>query len=340
VSEDLFRVALTGDFLTPDGVVAMGDIGLDALEREQVTYEFLERSAGELPAGSLMSYNAVIVLGGRVSAASLQDANRLQIIARFGVGFDTVDIEACTKAGVVVTITPDGVRRPVATAALSLLLALAHRLPDKDRLVRSQRWNEKAAYMGTGLTGRTLGLVGWGNIGHELTRIVEPLGLRLVAHDPFADADSAASLGVELVGLDELLSQADFVVVTCALTSDTYHMIDSARLRRMKPTAYLVNVARGPVIDQDALTKVLEARAIAGAALDVLETEPPSPHEALLRLDNVILSPHAIAWTDEFALTTGRSAIGAVLDVAAGRRPPHAINPAAFEHPRLKALDH
>ena len=138
--------------------------------------------------------------------ASLEGAPRLRVIARFGVGYDSVDVDACTRAGVLLTITPDGVRRPVATAALTLLLALAHRLRNKDRLVRSDRWNEKIKFMGTGLIGRTLGLVGWGNMGRELTRIAEPFAFRRLAADPYVDAATAAGSGVELVGLDELLS--------------------------------------------------------------------------------------------------------------------------------------
>ncbi len=340
MSDDGFRVALTGDFLAPDGTVGLGDIGLDLLAGQPGTsYEFLQRfGGGELPAGALSEYDAVIVLGARVSVASLEGAPRLRIIARFGVGYDSVDVDACTRAGVLLTITPDGVRRPVATAALTLLLALAHRLPDKDRLVRSDRWNEKIKFMGTGLIGRTLGLVGWGNIGRELTRIAEPFAFRRLAADPCVDAATAAGSGVELVGLDELLSQADFVVVTCALTPETHHLLDSARLALMKPTAFLVNVARGPIIDQEALTSALEDRTIAGAALDVLEREPPDPKDRLLGLENVILSPHALAWTDEMALSTGRSAIRSVLDVAAGRRPPYVVNRAVFEHPRAKDL--
>jgi phosphoglycerate dehydrogenase-like enzyme len=338
--EDEFRVALTGDFLAPEGTVGLGDIGLDLLARQPgVSYEFLQRfGGGELPAGSLSDYDAVIVLGARVSAASLEAAPRLRVIARFGVGYDSVDVDACTTAGVLLTITPDGVRRPVATAALALLLALAHRLPDKDRLVRTDRWNEKIKFMGTGLIGRTLGVIGWGNIGRELTRIVEPFGFQRLATDPFVDGATAAGSGVELVSLDELLSRADFVVVTCALTPETHHLLDSTRLARMKPTAFLVNVARGPVVDQEALTRALQARAIAGAALDVLEREPPDPKDPVLGLDNVILSPHALAWTDDMALTTGSSAISSVLDVAAGRRPPYVVNRAVFEHPRAKDL--
>ena len=339
-SADGFRVALTGDFLTPDGRVGWGDIGLAALDRaEPITYQFLPDHGPELQPGSLSGYDAAIVLTTRVSRTSLHGAERLRALARFGVGYDNVDLAACTEAGIVVTITPDGVRRPVAVSALTLLLALAHRVRQKDQLVRTRRWADKLDHMGIGITGRTVGLIGWGNIGQEFSRLAAPLECRQIAHDPYADPRAAAAAAVELVDLDTLMARADFVVVACALTPQTDHLVDAGRLARMQPTAFLVNVSRGPVVDQRALTEALAARRIAGAALDVFEQEPPDPDDPLLALDNVLLSPHAICWTDELARGNGRSAITAVLDVAAGRRPAHPVNPAAFDHPRWRSLE-
>lgn len=325
-----FRVALTRDFLDSDGNVGWGDIGLAALDdAPDVQWEFLDSNSPEIPAGALAGYDAAIVLTPKVTARSLQGANRLRLVARFGVGYDNVDIDACTAAGVLVTITPDGVRRPVALSALTLLLALAHRVRDKDRLVRSGRWADKLDYMGSAITGRTLGLIGWGNIGRDLSQLTQPLQLRQIAFDPYADNGVADAAGVELVELEALLEQSDFVVVTAALTPETHHLLDAKRLGRMKSTAFLINVARGPIVDQVALTEILSAGTIAGAALDVFDPEPPDGSDPLLALDNVLLAPHAIAWTEELALGNGGSAIDAVLDVAAGRRPTHAINPGA-----------
>jgi phosphoglycerate dehydrogenase-like enzyme len=333
-----FRVALTRDFLTPDGRVGWGDIGLDMLDAaEGLEWEFLPEDHVELPAGSLSSYHALIALTPRISAGSLRGADRLRLVARFGVGYDSVDVAACTEAGVALTITPDGVRRPVAVSALTLLLALAHRLADKDRLVRENHWADRLDFMGRGVTGRTVGLVGWGNIGREVTRLLEPLQMRRLAHDPYASAEAAAAAGVELTGLDELLERSDFVVLTCALTDQTRHLLDANRLARMRPSAYLVNVSRGPVVDQRALTEALAERRIAGAALDVFELEPPDPNDPLLRLDNVLLTPHAVCWTDEMAKGNGTSAIGAVLDVAAGKHPNNMVNPDALRHPGARA---
>src|SRR5262249_42245511 len=149
-----------------------------------------------------------------------------------------------------------------------------HKLLLKDRLTREGRWHEKLDHMGVGLTGRTFGLIGLGNVGREILRVAAPLGMRQIAADPNVSADAARASGAELVTLEALLSQADFVCVSCALIPQTYHLLNAQRLALMKPTAFLVNVARGAIVDQQALTKVLRERRIAGAALDVFEKEP------------------------------------------------------------------
>lgn len=334
-----FRVGLTRDFLTQDGRVGWGEIGLDALtSAPEVEWDFVDSDAAELPASVAATYDALVVLTPEVSAATVRGVDRLRIVARFGVGYDNVDVPACTEAGVLLTITPDGVRRPVAVAALSMMLALLHRLRDKDQLVRTGRWHDKLDYMGTSPRGRVLGLLGWGNIGREVSAVCAPLGMRQLAADPYADPATAAAAGVELCDLDRLFAEADVLIVTCALTPATRHLVNADRLARMRPTAYLVNIARGPIVDQQALTTALVERRIAGAALDVFESEPPSPDDPLLGLDNVLLAPHAAAWTDEIALGNGTSAIRAVLDVAAGRVPAYVVNPAALNHPKLSML--
>jgi phosphoglycerate dehydrogenase-like enzyme len=213
-----------------------------------------------------------------------------------------------------------------------------HRLRDKDALVRSGRWHDKLDYMGTSPRGRVLGLLGWGNIGQEISAVCAPLGMRQIAADPYADPAAAAAASVEVCDLERLFAESDVLIVTCALTPETRHLVDAEHLGRMKPTAYLVNIARGPIVDQQALTTALAERRIAGAALDVFECEPPNPDDALLGLDNVLLAPHAAAWTDEIALGNGTSAIRAVLEVAAGRVPAYVVNPEALTHPKLSTL--
>ena len=280
----------------------------------------------------MQGYDALLVLAPAITAHTLEGADRLTIVARFGVGYDKVDVEACNKNGVMLTITPDGVRRPVAVAVMTLVLALSHKLLIKDRLTRAGRWEEKLDYMGMGVTGRTLGVVGLGNIGKEVFALAQPFGMRHIACDPYVtDAE-----GIELVDIETLLRTADFVCICCALTEDTHHLINAQRLALMKETAYLINTARGSIVDQDALTVALREGCIQGAGLDVFEQEPIDPNDPILKLDNVIVSPHAICWTDECFLGNGKSACESILDVAAGRIPKNVVNREALEAPRLK----
>jgi D-3-phosphoglycerate dehydrogenase len=332
-----FRVGVTRDFLRPDGTHGFGDIGLDLFDAaDNVRWEYLAENTPELRPDQVGGYDALLVLGPLVTAKTLAGADRLAVVARFGVGYDSVDVDACTKGGVLLTITPDGVRRPVAAAAMTFVLALAHRLLVKDRLARGGRWAERLDHMGTGLTGRALGLVGLGNIGREVVALARPFDLRCLAHDPHVARKDAAALGAELVDLETLLRTSDFVVVCCALTAATRHLLDAERLALMKPTAYLVNVARGAIVDQAALTEALQQRRLAGAGLDVFEEEPARPDDPLLRLDNVLLSPHCLSWTDECFRGIGRSACISILEVSAGRVPLNVVNPAVLEHPRLQ----
>lgn len=322
-----FRIGITADFLKADGSLGFGDIGLEALtENPRIAYEYLPPCGTELPSELADQYDALLVLAPRVSATTVEQCRRLTLIARFGVGYDNVDVAACTRNNVILTITPSGVRRPVAVSALAMLLALSHQLLAKDRLTRSGRWHEKLDFMGIGLTGRTLGLIGLGNIGREILRVTAPLEMQAVAFDPCVSADAARASGATLLSLNEVLRQADFVCICCALTSETHHLLDAERLALMKPTAFLINVARGPIVDQAALTRILQESRIAGAALDVFEQEPVAADDPLLALDNVIVSPHAICWTDELFRGNGQAACRSILDVAAGQTPTDVVN--------------
>jgi phosphoglycerate dehydrogenase-like enzyme len=192
-------------------------------------------------------------------------------------------------------------------------------------------------HMGIGLVGRTLGSVGIGNIGAELFRMAKPYDMKFIAHDPFADKAVAAELGIELVSMEDVFRRADVLCVNCPLTPETKHLVNAERLALMKPTAYLINTARGPIVDQKALTMVLTERRIAGAGLDVLESEPPDPNDPILKLDNVILAPHALCWTDQCFAGNGAADVRAVLDIQHGRMPRGVVNRAVLDQPRFKA---
>ena len=336
--EPMVRVGFTRDFLAPDGRVALGDIGIGLLDAAPgVAWAFLPERTAELRPDQIAGYDALALLGPKVTEATLAGADRLAVLARYGVGYDTVDLDACTRHGVMLTITPDGTRRPMGTAILTFLLALAHRLLEKDRLTRTGGWGRKTEFMGTGLTGRTLGIIGFGNIGQEAFRLAAPLEMRHLAYDPYAKPDTAAAANVELVNLDRLLRESDFVAIACALTPETFHLLNAERLALMKPSACLISTARGPIVDQSALTAALQTGAIAGAALDVFEREPVDPDDPILGLDNVILAPHALCWTDEWITRTGASALGGILEVAAGRVPPNVVNRDVLDSPLLRA---
>ena len=322
-----FRVGVTRDFLKADGTLGFGDINLGYLDANpQVEWEFLAENTTELRADQVRDYDAILVLGARVSAATLAGSERLAIVARFGVGYDTVDVEACTAAGAILTITPDGVRRPVAHATIAFIMALSTRMFEKDRITRAGQWDDRFDYTGIGLTGRTLGLVGLGNIGRDVIKLITPFGMRHIAFDPYTTPEDAAASGVELVDLETVMSTSDIISIHCPLTPQTQGLINAERLALMKPTAYLINTARGPIVDQAALTEALQERRIAGAGIDVFEREPVDPHDPLLKLDNVIVAPHALCFTDEVALGNGGSACRSILEVAAGRVPKNVVN--------------
>jgi phosphoglycerate dehydrogenase-like enzyme len=208
------------------------------------------------------------------------------------------------------------------------MLALTGKLLVKDRLTRAgpDGFNQRSAHMGVGLVGRTLGSLGIGNIGAEVFRMAKPFDMKFIAYDPFADRSAADALGIELVSLDELFRRSDVLTVNCPLTPETRHIVNAERLALMKPSAYLINTARGPIVDQKALTKVLQERRIAGAGLDVLEQEPPDADDPILKLDNVILAPHALCWTDQCFAGNGAADVEAVIDVQHGREPRGIVN--------------
>lgn len=328
MSKPPFRVVLSGDFKKPDGSPTFPDFDISPLQRQPgVECLYLDRS-DEIRADQVADADALILLTSRFSAKSIHPNGRLAAVARFGVGYDSVDVPACTAAGIAVVITPDGVRRPVAVAILTFILALGGKLMVKDRLTRAgpTGWAQKTDHMGVGLVGKTLGSVGIGNIGAEMFRMAKPLDMKFIAHDPYGNAEVARSLGIELVDLETVFRRSDFVTVNCPLMESTRHLVNGERLALMKPTAFFINTARGPIVDQKALTKVLQERRIAGAGLDVLEKEPPDADDPILKLDNVIFAPHALCWTDQCFAGIGASDVRAVLEIAQGRDPAGVVN--------------
>jgi phosphoglycerate dehydrogenase-like enzyme len=340
--KETFTVGVSSDILDSRGEPAFGREPLRALDQSPgLKWEWLPKGIREITAEHAATYDALYVNSPRVPAAAVARPDlRLKLISRHGVGYDSVDVAAMSAAGVMVANTPSAVTRPVATIALTFILALAHRLMKKDQLVREGRWAERLDHMGTGLTGRTLGVVGAGRIGKELLRMARVFDLKLLAADPYAEELELSYMGARRVSLEVLMAESDFVVVTCLLTDETRHLVGARAISLMKPTAYLVNVARGPVVDEKALHEALVARTIAGAGLDVFEEEPTPATNPILKLDNVILAPHALCWTDEMFGSIARTAVEAIVEVHAGRRPRFLVNPEAMNHDRMRSWLH
>ena len=283
---------------------------------------------GIAPREVVDQYDGVIILGSRFTAATFDGIQRLTCIARWGVGFDAIDIPAANAAHVLVALTPNAIKRAVAEAQIALIFALAKRIPDLDRRTRAGTWREGLPILGTDVIGKTVSSVGLGRIGSEMFKMARGIGFgRLIAYDPYCPETRAHRAGVELVDLDTVMSEGDFVTVNAFLNSSTRGMIGSREFSLMKPTAYFVNTARGPIVQEDSLIEALREGRIAGAGLDVLEKEPPDSDNPLLSMKNVILAPHSMAWTKEGLDGNSRDACRNLLLIASGRTPPCLANP-------------
>ena len=335
----MIRVGITPDVFDPNGRTIYDPAALSLLDSPRIEWEYLKAAEKVFSPETAARYDVLCVMLGRVAAETFaRGDHRLRLIARFGVGYDTIDVAACTSNGVMIAIAPDGVRRPVATNVITFILALAQKLLIKDRLTRAGKWSERVAHLGMGLTGRTLGAIGLGNIGAEVFRLAAPFEMRHIACDPYADTSLARSLGVALVDLDTVLREADFVCVMCPLNERTRGLIGRRELALMKPTAYLINTARGAIVDERALHAALSHKRIAGAGLDVFDVEPTPADNPILKLDNVIVTPHALCFTDECLTGLARSAFAAARAFAEGRVPDHIVNRTALDHAALATL--
>lgn len=266
---------------------------------------------------------AVTLLTNKVGDEFLDAAPKLRIVANVAVGFNNIDVAACARRGVVVTNTPGVLADATADLAMTLILMVTRRMAEGERLIRSgEPWAWGMFMMlGTSIQGRQLGIIGMGGIGAALAARARAFGMNVVYHNrrPVA-ADLAAHLDARRLELEELLATSDVVSVNCPYNAETHHLIDAAALERMKTTAFLVNTARGPIVDESALVDALRAGVIAGAALDVFEHEP-EVHPGLLELDNVVLVPHLGSATVETRGAMAELAARNVAEVLAGRAP-------------------
>jgi phosphoglycerate dehydrogenase-like enzyme len=333
-----YSIGLSRDILGPDGKPTFDPVALKILDDDPLLdWEWFGDGVGPVTADDVARYDGICLGAPELPGSSLgrPDA-KLRLVARFGVGLDHVDVPAVTRAGILITNNPEGVRRSVASSAFAFILALAHRIPTMDRLVRTGRWDEKMKHLGTGLGGKTLGLIGVGNTGRELFRLIQPFGMQHIACDPFAKAEDVAPLGIALQELDTVVASADFLVIACPLDETTRGMINARVLRLMKRSAFLVNMARGPIVDEQALYLALKEHRIAGAATDVFEVEPTPVDNPLLTLNNIILAPHAMTYTDEGLRMLAEGGFKSARAFFNRQMPYRICNPEVLETPALK----
>jgi phosphoglycerate dehydrogenase-like enzyme len=284
---------------------------------------------------ALPNIDAVLASMDRFTGAVMASpaAARLKIISRWGVGYDAVDVPTATQQGIVVAYTPGLLNETVADYAFALLLSVARRVHQGHLALHEGVWQSA---WGHDIHGKTLGLLGCGRIGQAVARRAKAFELRVIAHDPTPSL-AAQSIDVEYVSLDELLSLSDFLSLHAALTPENRGMLGRAQLQRMKPTAYLINTARGALIDEAALVQALQEGRIAGAALDAFTTEPLPADHALRSAPNLLITPHQASFARETGERVSLTAAQAIVDLMQGRRPQFTVNPEVYDSPVLRA---
>jgi len=301
----------------------VADEAMDMLrERHDVTFDNL---TGSELAAEIGSYHGIMVRSGtQVTREVIEAADNLQVIGRAGIGVDNIDLEAASEHDVKVVNSPTGATPSVAELTIAHMLSLARHLPEADRTMKAGEWAKKQL-KGTELKGKTLGLVGCGNIGSLVAEYAQALGMTVIGYDPYICEEDLADAGIEKTELDSVLREADYVSLHVPHIEATHHIIDAAALETMKDTAYLVNCARGGVVDEDALYEALQNGDIAGAALDVYENEPPG-ETRLAELDNMVMTPHLGAATREGQIRAGTVCAEQMLMALDGKTPEFWVN--------------
>lgn len=278
----------------------------------------------------------LLVTGARVNEEVLQQASRLRVVANAGVGYDNIDVAACTRRRIVVTNTPGVLDDATADLAFALLMAAARRIVEGDRMVRQGRWREWqwGLLHGADLHGKTLGLYGFGRIGQAMARRGRGFSMRILYHARHRVAETVErELAARYVDRETLLRESDFLSLHVPLAPETRHLVRAQELDLMKPTAFLINTARGPIVDEEALVEALKSKRIAGAGLDVFEREP-QVHPGLIELENVVLMPHVGSATTETRFRMAQLAAENLLAALDGRRPPNLVNPEVYRDGR------
>ena len=286
----------------PIKILVSDDVSESGLEPLRTNSFDVEKRTGltvdELATALRDSDGLIVRSETKVTAELMNAAPKLRVIGRAGVGVDNIDLPAATARGIVVMNAPDGNTITTAEHTIALLVALARRVPQANLSLKSGKW-ERKNFIGTELQGKTLGIIGLGRIGRVVAKRASALGMKVIAFDPFVVTDSARDLEIELQPIDDVLARADFLTVHTPLTAETRGLVGTDAFAKMKQGVRIINCARGGLIDENALYQAIKSGKVAGAALDVFESEPPPPDHQLLQLDEVIATPHLGASTTE-----------------------------------------
>jgi D-3-phosphoglycerate dehydrogenase len=309
---------------------------LAVLEKQAKPVLMYKASLPELRQTLPQAHAAIVSTRFPITAQEVALGERLQVIGRPGAGVDSVDVDAATRAGIPVVYTPDGPTESVAEHAVCFMLMLSKQMLSADAAVRSGDFQFRTRAKGTELFGKTLGIIGGGHIGSRVANICRSaFGMKVLVYDPYISAEQARECGGELcTTLGDLMTNSDFVSIHTPLTPHTRGLVGARELALMKPTAFLINTSRGPVVDELALINALQGGRIAGAGLDVFEQEPPDPALALLGMGSVVLTPHMASFTDEGRYRMGMGVVEQVLEVLRGERPRFLANPEVWDHRR------
>jgi len=282
-----------------DSVFPSLDPAMQALARVDPEVRMAKSTSADDILAVARDADAILVTYARLPGGLLRELRRCKVIGRFGLGVDNIDLKTAAERGITVTYVPDYCMQEVSDHAMALLLALARKVPFSNQLVQSGRWEMPAVAPLRRLAGQVLGLIGFGNIPRALAPKAKAFGVTVITHDPYVSKDVLAAAGVEGVSFDDLLARSDFVSVHAPLTSATRGLVNAAAFAKMKKSALIINTARGPLIDEQALIAALDSGLLGGAALDVVATEPLSKDSPLLGRDNVILTPHTAFYSVE-----------------------------------------
>jgi D-3-phosphoglycerate dehydrogenase / 2-oxoglutarate reductase len=328
----VFYVKYLAHPIYADILKARADVRLDRLENESPD----DVAAPILAAAHVYQIGAArdeLAPHFHASRDLLKRAPNLLLVSSNGAGFDPVDVDACTEAGIVVVNQSGGNANSVAEHAIGMLLTLSKRIIEGDRALRREANVNRNALVGTEAQGKTIGIIGLGNVGRRIAELCRGLlHMNVLAYDPYLPATEMAVRGGEKVELDELLRRSDYVSISCPLSKDSHGMIGARQFALMQPHAFFITTARGFIHDEEALADALRHKKIAGAGLDVWAREPPPPDHPLLQFDNVLASPHTAGVTKEARENMGRIAAEQVLGALDGKRPPRIINPEVWPH--------